>query len=204
MLLLDARTALKTRHPQPVETTLTSRYVGPMAATANQVAAALRDHLPHLEGPKLHRLLYYVQGHHLALTGRLAFPETVIAGPDGPEVDGFHDQHLNHLRGILDDWILNVVLVVATRYGQLTTGDLNRLTQAQPPWRDTPPKQPINPNMLAAFFTGDGAQEAFGPPLDPAERRRLAAEVRRVQTSPPAEPDDLAALLAKVAGHGQR
>lgn len=206
MLLLDTRHAAPARHAEQVETTLSSRYVDPMAATANQVAAALRDHLTDLDGPQLHRLLYYVQGHHLALFGRPAFTEILIAGPDGPEVDAFHDQHLDHVRGVLDQPLLNTVLIVAARYGRLTSGDLDRLTRAETPWQSTALKQPIAHTLLDVFFSTDGAAESFDDPEgdDPAWQRRVAEEVTRIQAAPPAGPDSLDDLLAKVAGRGRR
>jgi uncharacterized phage-associated protein len=40
-----------------------------MAVSARDVAAALRERLPALGKVKLHKLLYYCQGHHLATFG---------------------------------------------------------------------------------------------------------------------------------------
>ncbi|WFE23093.1 hypothetical protein O7621_07180 [Solwaraspora sp. WMMD937] len=204
MTLLHAHAPSEIRHTHRVEPSMTSRYVGPMAVTANQAAAALRVHLPQVDGTKLHWLLYYVQGHHLAYTGKPAFPNRILASTNGAAVEDFVDQHQPHTPGVLDDWLLNVVLAVATRYGKTTTGDLDRLARAEPPWQNTMAGQAINHAMMRAFFTGDGALEPVEH--DSLERlRQTAAEIRRVQAaSPPAEPDDLDALLAKVAGRGSR
>src|SRR4051794_23364832 len=105
-MLLDDRVARRThvrdRPGERVETTMATRYVGPMPVTANQVAAALGTFLPELEGAKLPRLLSYVQGHQLAFFGRPAFAEAVVAGANGPEIKGFQDARQPHQRGVLD------------------------------------------------------------------------------------------------------
>ncbi|MGX7673706.1 hypothetical protein [Plantactinospora sp. DSM 117369] len=101
---------------------------------------------------------------------------------------------------------MNTVLVVASRYGRLTSGDLDRLTRAETPWQSTAPKQPITHGLLDGFFSTDGAFESFDDPEadDPNRMRRVAEEVTRIQTAPPAEPDDIDKLMAKVAGRDTR
>ena len=55
-MVLDIREARTDRLPlRRVETTMASRYVGPMPHAANQISAALRTFLPDIEGAKLHR-----------------------------------------------------------------------------------------------------------------------------------------------------
>lgn len=46
------------------------------------VAAEIRKRLPGIDDRKLHALLYYCQGHHLAHTGEPMFPETIHAVDD--------------------------------------------------------------------------------------------------------------------------
>jgi len=48
-------------------------YAVNMSASAHDVAAALRDRLPGLPTKKLHKLLYFCQGHHLAVKGEPLF-----------------------------------------------------------------------------------------------------------------------------------
>ena len=57
-----------------------------MAATAHTIAAELRRRLPGLGAKKLHKLLYYCQGHHLATFNRALFDETISAWDMGPVV----------------------------------------------------------------------------------------------------------------------
>ena len=172
-------------------------------AHASQIAAALREHLPGVEGNKLHKLLYYVQGHHLALFLRPAFAEAVTAGPDGPEVAGdvaaAGDPHA------LPAGLLNVTLLVVSRYGGLTAVDLNRLTQAEAPWLHTAAGHAIDHDLLAGFFRADGAQE-HAHRYSSAEVVRLRREahilkeVTRIRTGErEPRPDDLAAFSPRGA-----
>jgi uncharacterized phage-associated protein len=57
-----------------------------MAVPARDVAAALREWLPDLGAVKLHKLLYYCQGHHLARFGEPLFADTISAWDMGPVV----------------------------------------------------------------------------------------------------------------------
>lgn len=54
--------------------------------SAHDVAIELRRRLPGLGVKKLHKLLYYCQGHHLATFGRPLFNETISAWDMGPVV----------------------------------------------------------------------------------------------------------------------
>jgi hypothetical protein len=54
--------------------------------SAHDVAAVLRDRLPGLPTKKLHKLLYYCQGHHLATFDAPLFRETILAWGMGPVV----------------------------------------------------------------------------------------------------------------------
>jgi uncharacterized phage-associated protein len=57
-----------------------------MAVPAREIAAALRERLPGLGTVKLHKLLYYCQGHHLATFGEPLFSDTISAWDMGPVV----------------------------------------------------------------------------------------------------------------------
>ncbi|HZP14298.1 MAG TPA: Panacea domain-containing protein, partial [Nocardioides sp.] len=54
--------------------------------SAHDVARELRRRLPDLPTKKLHKLLYYCQGHHLAQVGEPLFVETISAWDMGPVV----------------------------------------------------------------------------------------------------------------------
>src|SRR5436305_1274853 len=57
-----------------------------MRVSAHDVAVVLRERLPGLPVKKLHKLLYYCQGHHLAAFGEPQFGETISAWDMGPVV----------------------------------------------------------------------------------------------------------------------
>ena len=105
-----------------------------------EVAAALRARLPDLPTKKLHKLLYYCQGHHLAAFGTPLFAETISAWDMGPVVG---ELWYAEDRGKsppaagrrLDEAELNTVGYVVSRYGGLTGRDLERLTHGERPWQ---------------------------------------------------------------------
>lgn len=63
-------------------------YRRPMTASVHDVAAAIHRRLPGLPQGHLHKLLYYCQGHSLALAGRPMFANRIVAAADGPRIDG--------------------------------------------------------------------------------------------------------------------
>lgn len=53
-----------------------------MTVSAHDVAAVLRERLPDIKVKKLHKLLYYCQGHHLAQFDKPLFSEPILLGAD--------------------------------------------------------------------------------------------------------------------------
>jgi uncharacterized phage-associated protein len=179
-----------------------------MNVPAQLVAAAIREHLPGVTAAKMHKLLYYVQGHHLALTGHSAFVEDMVADDHGPAVASFvDDPTVKHVKGTLSLWVLNVAGLVAARYGRLTTRELCRLTRTETPWqRARVDRRPISAGDLVEFFTGEGSQDPVPDPFrdDPEHQRRLAREVNRIRAGEPAKEDTLGDIRAEVARHVRR
>jgi uncharacterized phage-associated protein len=109
-----------------------------MAVPAADVAAELRRRLGDLPTKKLHKLLYYCQGHHLAATDHQLFSETISAWDMGPVVGSLwydeRDRGLSDKSGRLDEGALNTIGYVISRYGRLTGRDLEHLTHAETPW----------------------------------------------------------------------
>jgi uncharacterized phage-associated protein len=163
--------------------TMTRDYLGAVTATASQVAAALREHLPGVEGGKLHRLLYYIQGHHLALHGKPAFTSQITATPDGPEIAGYSGEPGDPPPSPDHDGIHSCAVLVASRYGRLTATDLDRLTKAEDPWQDTPAGGEIGHDLLTAYFRGPGAQDGTEG-FTPAYLAKVREEVKRTANRP--------------------
>jgi len=109
-----------------------------MSVSAHDVAAALRERLPGLPTKKLHKLLYYCQGHHLAATGEALFTETISAWDMGPVVGNlWYEERSGDARpgAPLSESQLNTVGYVVSRYGRLTGRDLEALTHSESPWQ---------------------------------------------------------------------
>ena len=110
-----------------------------VTARAADVAASLRSRLAGSGEVKVHKLLYYVQGHHLAWHGRPAFVETIEAWVNGPVVaDLWRSEKYEPPAepAAIDNDVLEVVCMVASRYGHLTGKDLIKLSHNEDPWRD--------------------------------------------------------------------
>lgn len=122
-----------------VEFVIPGQYPATMTVSAHDVAAVLRERLPGLPTLKLHKLLYYVQGHHLAALNAALFGEAVSAWDTGPVVAPlWHAEDRSEPappRGFLTDGQLNIVDYVVTRYGNLSGTDLMHLTHAEDPWK---------------------------------------------------------------------
>jgi uncharacterized phage-associated protein len=133
-----------------------------MATSAHDVAAALRQALPGLPVMKLHKLLYYCQGHHLAHFEEPLFSETISAWDMGPVVGTLwyaekNDEELPAPRPLTNGQ-LNTVGYVISRYGRLSGIDLQHLTHAEDPWRMADENRPqgsrirIEPAWMRDYF----------------------------------------------------
>jgi uncharacterized phage-associated protein len=84
---------------------------------AQQVAAELRRRLPGVGVKKLHKLLYYCQGHHLATFDEPLFIESISAWDMGPVVGQLWKSEKDHgiavEDAVLDEAVLNTVGYVA-------------------------------------------------------------------------------------------
>jgi uncharacterized phage-associated protein len=181
-----------------------------MAVAVTDVAAALRDRVPGLPTKKLHKLLYYCQGHHLAAFGAPLFNETISAWDMGPVVGRLwkaeREGHLlesSSSSARLDEAALNTIGYVVSRYGSLTGRDLENLTHAELPWqRADQRRQPgesarIEQQWLAEYFRSAG-EDDDGMPLDgPSVRTWLKAAATRLEE--PARADDLDELRARLS-----
>ena len=112
---------------------------------------------------KLQKLLYYAQGFNMALFGSPLFSEKIEAwtyGPAVPDVYHTYKQYGNRplpfpqnvdfsnynseVRELLDE--------VYAVYGQYTSSVLKNLTQNEPPWKNSSPKEEISLNALNEYF----------------------------------------------------
>lgn len=180
-----------------------------MAATAHDVAAELRRRLPGIGVKKLHKLLYYCQGHHLGTFDQPLFSERIDAWDMGPVVaDLWRDENRGHQPPPprpLGEAELNTIGYVISRYGNLTGNDLENLTHSEPPWqlansiREPHGSVTIRHEWIRDYFRsagapGDGEDE---PLLDTGVVRAWLA--RAAARPLPTTVDDIDALRARAA-----
>ena len=123
-----------------------------------------------VDGWKLQKLCYLVQGHHLAKTGLPAFREPIEAWTHGPVVDRLYQEHkrrrfvetLGGGRALpADDEAMGAVIadVVAT-FGRWSGAQLRELTRSQFPWIEarhglapmSREQRHIDPDTMREFF----------------------------------------------------
>lgn len=179
-----------------------------MAVSAHDVAAVLRSRLPGLGTKKLHKLLYYCQGHHLATFNEPLFSETISAWNMGPVVGTLWRQEKDGTvpaeHAELSEAELNTIGYVLSRYGALTGNDLEHLTHSETPWqtadRDRRPNMSarIEQDWIRDYFRTAGAADIEDEELldsaAVAEWLKDATERR----DRPSIPDNLEELRARL------
>lgn len=187
-------------------------YPVPMAVSARDVAAVLRDRLPGLPTKKLHKLLYYCQGHHLAAFGTPLFSEAISAWDMGPVVGQLwgEEKHENSpvpLPRELGEAELNTIGYVLSRYGALSGADLERLTHSESPWRAADNMRKalgernarIDPEWIRKDFDRKEAEDAEDRPR--VNETALADWLASAEESPPEprRPDKREEIFARLS-----
>lgn len=182
-----------------------------MTSSARDVAAEIRRRLPDVSVVKLHKLLYYAQGHHLAATGAPLFSETVSAWDMGPVVGTLWRAERDGdtaVAGVvaLPEAALNTIGYVLHRYGGMTGRDLIRLTHGESPWLDAdrgrPPggRRTISTESMRTYFVaagdddGDDHGDDNGEDFDRSEQLAAllaGADARRRSSSTVDSIDDI-------------
>jgi uncharacterized phage-associated protein len=181
-----------------------------MTLSAHDVAAELRRRLPGVGQVKLHKLLYYCQGHHLAHSGEPMFEEAVCAWDMGPVVEALwraekRGKRLPDPARITDNGILNTIGYVLSRYGTATGVDLQHMSHAEKPWQLADVGRPpggsvlIENDWMCDYFRGEGAPTVGDD--DFPVKDSVLAEMFAGRTPPPGRgvPDDLEKLRAQIA-----
>jgi uncharacterized phage-associated protein len=93
---------------------------------------------PNVAAVKLHKLLYYCQGHHLAAFDEPLFSEPIAAWDMGPVVPTFRYEDGTPLApegyARLNEAQLNTIGYVVSHYGKMTSRELVNLTHSEEPW----------------------------------------------------------------------
>lgn len=111
----------------------------PDVASAADVAAELRSRLSGIGDVKLHKLLFFIQGTHLAWEGVPAFRERIEAWDMGPVVaalwrDEKRGRPSQAAAKPVPRTVSDVITNVLARYGHLSGQDLIKLTHRAGPW----------------------------------------------------------------------
>jgi uncharacterized phage-associated protein len=178
-----------------------------MTLSAHDVAHELRRRLGDIGTTKLHKLLYYAQGWHIARTGQPMFRETVNAWVNGPVVAELWADE-KHGRGrpaveALDASSLATVDYVVHRYGDLSAADLIKLTHEEDPWRELSESEDpaagnspeITHDALARWFRDDDHYVAYE-----REVKRLRQRVDVHAFAPIERTLDVDAAVARAVG----
>ncbi|MDO3348699.1 Panacea domain-containing protein [Mycobacteroides abscessus] len=122
---------------------------------------------------KLQKLLYYAQGHHMAVNGTPLFSDDLQAWAHGPVVPSVYHAYKKYNRGPIDpdealgddfDWgdfrdIENFLIDIWDRYGALAAWALRERTHREAPWRDA-----FNEDTRGTVITKDSILEYFIAP----------------------------------------
>lgn len=110
---------------------------------------------------KLQKLLYYVQGFHLAIYGKPLFEEDILAWEHGPvvrEVYGAFSQHgaepipVPEEGVTLEQYQKDLVVEIWKVYGQFSAWRLRDMTHNESPWQETGRNRVISHEILKNFF----------------------------------------------------
>ena len=138
-------------------------------ASASDVALEIERCLPGIGDVKLHKLLYYVQGYHLAWERGPAFAENIEAWELGPVVARLWRNRKNPLLAkigrpsrpskALPDSVRDITVNVISRFGKMSGADLIEATHNEDPWRQATDEgrnianQVISHETLADYFS---------------------------------------------------
>ena len=175
--------------------------------SAADVASELRRRLPDVGVKKLHKLLYFAQGHHLADGCGTLFFESLCAWDMGPVVPSLWKSEKDGESAApakLGQAALNTIGYVVSRYGALSGRDLQILTHGHSPWIEANERRlgsgqrsaRIAAGVLADYFISAAHSED-----DPATDVLLAtiSPPRHFVSEASPTPDDVSRLRSRLA-----
>jgi len=113
---------------------------------------------------KLQKLLYYVQGFHLAIKGSPLFGDEIKAWQHGPVIPDVYHEYKEFGSGYItkkaDDVsdvednsdVKEIIDEVFQVYGQFSAWKLREMTHQEPPWTKTQMNQTISTSLMKEYF----------------------------------------------------
>ena len=113
---------------------------------------------------KLHKLLYYAQGFHLAMYNKKLFKEMIFAWKHGPVVADLWHKYKQYGQGAIPkpkDVDFNIfsknekelLFDVYSVFGQYSAWRLKDMTYEEPPWKNTSINEIISEKKLLKYFS---------------------------------------------------
>ena len=122
----------------------------------------LAEDTEYISNLKLQKLLYYAQGIHLAVYGRILFEEPIVAWTHGPVVESvYHRYKANGSKGITDfenpienftEEEENTLQYTQNSFGQFSAWKLRELTHNETPWKSTERNAIIPVEKIGKYF----------------------------------------------------
>ncbi len=112
---------------------------------------------------KVQKLVYYVQGFHLAMFGKPIFEEPILAWEHGPVVESLYHEYKDYGAAaiprpeefnfdIFNEDQKDLLKEVNTVYGQFSAWKLRNMTHSERPWLETPRNSPISTELMKDYF----------------------------------------------------
>ena len=156
--------------------------------STTRVAAEIRRRRPGIGKARLHKLLYYVQGYHLAWRGSPAFDDNIEAWEKGPVVAAlWHAEKGGQAVESSEappELVCNVITYVLRRVGNCTGPQLIKATHSEAPWSDATKggrfiaSQVISHKSLTDFFS-----------MESSDLKRIRTAVNATRDDTPFESD---------------
>ena len=127
------------------------------------IARTDTEHGDSISNLKLQKLLYFMQGFHLALLGEPLFLQEIRAWTYGPVVPEVYDRFKRYRKDAINtrDFTDSLTLTareqrlfdaVYTEYNQYSAIGLMKLTHDEGPWKEPKPGAGITTEAMTAFF----------------------------------------------------
>lgn len=133
---------------------------------------------------QLQKLLYYVQGYSLGMSGQPAFDDVLEAWTHGPVVRSVYDAYKRYGAQSLPppgdltvpDDVRPLITSVISQKGRLSATALRNATHNEAPWRDAEEGQPIDnaaiQDYFASLFWASDEEDEYQPSFDSKEEER--------------------------------